>query len=183
MFKIDNTAEICGERNKSKMSAKFDTRFELVCDILDRYECKSTNLIPIMQEIQEAYSYLPEDVMTYVATALEISPGSVYGVATFYSHFTLAPKGKYIIKVCDGTACHVKKSTEIIDYLEGELGLNKNKNTTDDLMFTLDAVACLGACGIAPVVVVNHEVHSSMNVAKTKELLDIIRKEEAKNAQ
>jgi len=165
------------------MSAKFDTRFELVCDILDRYECLSTNLIPILQEIQETYSYLPEDVMTYVATALEISPGAVYSVATFYSHFTLTPKGKYVIKVCDGTACHVKKSTDIINYLEKELGLSKSKNTSDDLMFTLDCVACLGACGIAPVVVVNDEVHSSMNVDKTKELLENIRKEEAKNAK
>jgi len=163
------------------MSVKFDTKFELVCDILDRHECKPTNLIPILQEIQEAYSYLPEDIMTYVATALELSPGAVYGVATFYSHFTLSPKGKYVVKVCDGTACHVKKSTDIIKAFEKELGLNPEKKTSDDLMFTLEEVACLGACGIAPVVVVNEDVYPSMTVEKTIELVAKIRKEEVEN--
>ncbi|MDR2729909.1 MAG: NAD(P)H-dependent oxidoreductase subunit E [Treponema sp.] len=163
------------------MAGDFGKKFELVCDILDRYERDSGNLIAILQEIQEAYSYLPEDIMTYVATALEISPGAVFGVATFYSHFTLEPKGKYIIKVCDGTACHVKKSTDIIKMLEGELGLNQSKKTTDDLMFTLETVACLGACGLAPAVVVNEEVHGAMNVEKTKVIIEKIKKEEAAN--
>ena len=163
------------------MSAEFGTKFEMVCDILDRYERKSSNLIAILQEIQAAYAYLPEDIMTYVATALEISPGSVFGVATFYSHFTLEPKGKYVIKVCDGTACHVKKSADIIKTLESELGLNADKTTSDDLMFTLETVACLGACGLAPVVVVNDDVYGSMNIEKTKALLETIRKGEAEN--
>jgi NADH-quinone oxidoreductase subunit E len=163
------------------MSTKFGTKFELVCDILDRHECKPSNLIAILQEVQEAYTYLPEDIMTYVATALKISPGIVYGVATFYSHFTLTPKGKYIIKVCDGTACHVKKSTDIIKLLEKELKLSPEKNTSDDMMFTLESVACLGACGIAPVIVINEDVYGSMTVDKTKEVIDKIRKEEAIN--
>jgi len=163
------------------MNRAFATKFELVCDVLDRYERNPSNLIAILQEIQEAYAYLPEDIMTYVATALEISPGTVFGVATFYSHFTLVPKGKYVIKVCDGTACHVKKSTDIIKTLEKELGLNESKKTSDDLMFTLETVACLGACGLAPVVVVNEDVYGSMNIEKTKELLEKIRKEEAAN--
>ena len=120
--------------------------------------------------------------MTYVATALEISPSSVFGVATFYSHFTLEPKGKYVVKVCDGTACHVKKSLDIIKTLENELGLNESKKTSDDLMFTLETVACLGACGLAPVVVVNEDVYGSMNIEKTRELIDGIRKEETANA-
>jgi len=164
------------------MGKEFATKFELVCDILDRYERKPSNLIAILQEIQAAYSYLPEDIMTYVATALEVSPGSVFGVATFYSHFTLEPKGKYVIKVCDGTACHVKKSEEIIKTLQAELGLNESKQTSDDLLFTLETVACLGACGLAPVVVVNEDVYGSMNTEKTKELLEKIREEEAANA-
>ncbi|WP_461245964.1 NADH-quinone oxidoreductase subunit NuoE family protein [Treponema sp. R6D11] len=164
------------------MKNEFGTKFEMVCDILDRHERNPSNLIAILQEIQDAYSYLPEDIMTYVATALGISPGTVFGVATFYSHFTLDPKGKYIIRVCDGTACHVKKSSEIIDYLEKELGLNKIKKTTPDMLFTLETVACLGACGIAPVVVINEEVHGSMNKDKTKELIDKIKKEETVNA-
>jgi len=164
------------------MKNEFGTKFEMVCDILDRHEHNPSNLIAILQEIQEAYSYLPEDVMTYVATALGISPGTVFGVATFYSHFTLDPKGKYVIKVCDGTACHVKKSSDIINALEKELGLSKTKKTSDDMLFTLETVACLGACGIAPVVVINEEVHGSMNTEKTKELLEKIRKGETVNA-
>jgi len=164
------------------MGHTLETKFELVCDVLDRYKRNPSNLIAILQEIQAAYSYLPEDIMTYVATALEISPGSVFGVATFYSHFTLEPKGKYVIKVCDGTACHVKKSADIIKTLENELGLNENKKTSDDLMFTLETVACLGACGLAPVVVVNEDVHGAMNPEKTKELIQKIREEAVANA-
>ena len=163
------------------VSHDFGTKFELVCDILDRYERNPNNLIAILQEIQEAYSYLPENIMTYVATALEISPGSVFGVATFYSHFTLEPKGRYVVKVCDGTACHVKKSEDIIKTLESELGLNKDKKTSDDLLFTLETVACLGACGLAPVVVVNEDVYGAMNTEKAKELIERIRREAAAN--
>jgi NADH-quinone oxidoreductase subunit E len=139
-------------------------------------------LIAILQEVQEAYSYLPEDIMAYIATALAVPPGTVFGVATFYSHFTLEPKGKYIIKVCDGTACHVRKSTEIIKTIEKELGLNEKKKTSDDLLFTFETVACLGACGLAPVVVINDEVHGSMNPEKTKALLAKIIEEEKANA-
>ena len=164
------------------MNAQFATKFERVCDILDRYERKSENLIAILQEIQEAYSYLPEDIMTYVATALEISPGTVFGVATFYAHFTLEPKGKYVIKVCDGTACHVKKASDIIRTLQDELGLNEGKKTSDDLLFTLEVVACVGACGIAPVIMVNEDVYGAMNPEKTRELIAEIKKGEAANA-
>ena len=163
------------------MNRELGTKFELVCDVLDRYKRNPSNLIAILQEIQEAYSYLPEDIMTYVATALEISPGTVFGVATFYSHFTLVPKGKYVIKVCDGTACHVKKSTDIIKTLQAELGLSESKKTSDDLMFTLETVACLGACGLAPVVVVNDDVYGAMNPEKTRGIIENIRKEEAAN--
>jgi len=160
---------------------ELSTKFETVCAILEKYENNSHMLIAILQEIQSAYAYLPEDVMNYVATALNITPGSVFGVATFYSHFTLEPKGKYVIKVCDGTACHVRKSTDIIRTLENELGLSEKKQTSDDMMFTLETVACLGACGLAPVIVVNEDVHGGMTKDKTIELLKKIREEEAAN--
>ncbi len=88
--------------------------------------------------------------MTYVATALGVSPGAVFGAATFYSHFTLEPKGKNVIRVCDGTACHVKKSEDLLKAIEKELGLSRKKKTSQDMLFTLETVACLGACGIAP---------------------------------
>ena len=161
---------------------EFSTKFESVCAILEKYDCNPHRLITILQEIQAKYSYLPEDVMTYVAMALGITPGSVFGVATFYSHFTLEPKGKYVIKVCDGTACHVRKSTDIIRTLENELGLSEKKKTSDDMLFTLETVACLGACGLAPVVVVNEDVHGAMTKEKTIELIKNIREGEASNA-
>ena len=164
------------------MSSDFGTKFEIVCDILDRYERNPDNLISVLQEVQGAYSYLPEDVMTYVATALGITPGTVFGVATFYSHFALEPKGKYVILVCDGTACHVKKSEDIIKAIRSELGLSEDKNTTEDLMFTLEVVACVGACGIAPVVVINEEVYSTMNVEKTIAVINEIREGKTANA-
>ena len=162
-------------------SQTLSSKFETVCTVLDKYERNPHRLVTILQEIQEAYSYLPEDVMTYVATALSISPSSVFGVATFYAHFTLEPKGKYIVKVCDGTACHVRKSGDIIKTLEKELGLSDKKKTSDDMMFTLETVACLGVCGLAPVIVVNEEVYGAMTVEKTVELVNTIREEEAAN--
>ena len=161
------------------MSREFGQKFEKVCDVLDRHERKPNNLIAILHEVQETYSYLPEDIMTYVATALEISPGTVFGVATFYSHFTLEPKGKYVVRVCDGTACHVRKSGGIIQTIEKELSLTGNKRTSDDGLFTLETVACLGVCGLAPVVVVNDEVHGAMTPEKTIVLIQQIREEEA----
>jgi len=160
---------------------ELSTKFETVCAVLEKYGRDPHMLITILQEIQSAYSYLPEDVMTYVATALGITPGTVFGVATFYSHFTLEPKGKYVIKVCDGTACHVRKSTEIIKTLEKELGLSEKKQTSDDMLFTLESVACLGACGLAPVIVVNEDVYGAMTKEKTIELIKKIREEEAAN--
>ena len=160
---------------------EFGTKFESVCAVLDKYECDPHMLIAILQEIQSAYSYLPEDVMTYVATALGVTPGTVFGVATFYSHFTMEPKGKYVIKVCDGTACHVRRSTKIIKTLEKELGLAKGRRTTDDMLFTLETVACLGACGLSPVIVVNEDVHGMMTVDKTVDLVKSIREGEAAN--
>ncbi|SHI02614.1 NADH-quinone oxidoreductase subunit E [Sporobacter termitidis DSM 10068] len=149
--------------------------------ILDRYDRNPSKLIPILQDIQAEYQYLPEEIMSLVAAELDISPSTVYGVSTFYSHFTLERKGKHILKVCDGTACHVKKSEGILKLLEKELGLGKDVKTTADRLFTLETVACLGACGLAPVVVVDDKVHGLMTPEKTQELLDNIRKEETAN--
>lgn len=160
------------------MGKDFSAKFDRVCEILDKYECNPNRLIAILQEIQEEYAYLPEDIMTYTATALGVSPGSVFGVATFYSHFTLEPKGKYVIKVCDGTACHVRKSGDILKVLSEELGLSATNKTSSDMLFTLETVACLGACGLAPVVVVNDSVHGSMTKEKTLDLINKIKSEE-----
>lgn len=156
--------------------------FDAVCEVLDRYNKDANKLIPILQDIQEQYKYLPEDIMTFVSTALGISSSTVYGVATFYAHFTLEPKGKHVIKVCDGTACHVKKSGAIIEALEKDLKLSKGKMTTEDGLFTLETVACLGACGLAPVLVIDEKVHGAMTPESTLALLNAI-KEAEKNEQ
>jgi NADH-quinone oxidoreductase subunit E len=155
-------------------------QFAKVCDILDRHQRNSSRLIPILQEVQGEYRYLPEEVLTFVATSLGLPPARVFGVATFFSHFTLKPRGKYTIRLCDGTACHVRDLVAILEALYGRLKLSAERNTTPDMLFTVETVSCLGACGLAPVVVVNEEVHGPMNPEKAVELIDaIVAKESA----
>jgi len=158
-------------------------RFEAVVAILDRYERDPSRLIPILQAVQEEYRYLPEEILTYVAVSLDLSPAKVYGVATFYGHFSLEAKGKYVIKVCDGTACHVKGSTGLVEALRAELGLEGKKKTTDDLLFTLETVSCLGACGLAPVMTVNDEVHGLATPAAALGIVRSIREKEASDGR
>lgn len=153
-------------------------KIERVKEILDRHERQSSHLIPILQEVQEVYRYLPKEIMNYVAQALELPPGKVYGVATFYSHFALEPKGKYLIRLCDGTACHVRGSEPILHALREKLGLTEEKPTSDDMMFTIETVSCLGACGLAPVVVINEDVHGQVTPDKAVKLVDDILKAE-----
>ena len=154
-------------------------RFETVVAVLDRYERDSARLIPILQAIQEEYRYLPEEIMTYVATALDISPAKVYGVATFYGHFSLEPKGKYVVKICDGTACHVKGSGALIDTLRSEFQLEGKAKTTPDMLFTLETVSCLGACGLAPVMVINEDVHGLITPEEALKIIHEIKTKEA----
>lgn len=147
-------------------------------EIIERNNSDKARLIPILQEVQEAYRFLPPQVLTYIATALNMPVAEVYGVATFYAHFSLEAKGKYIIKVCDGTACHVKGSSRLLDTLNASLGLNNKKHTTDDMMFTVEAVSCLGACGLAPVMVVNEKVYGEVSAKRCEEILAEIRETE-----
>ena len=153
-------------------------QFTSVLRILESFHYDSAKLVPILQAVQEEYRYLPEEVMTFVATALDIPPARVFGVATFYSHFALEPKGKYVVRICDGTACHVKGSQDIVDALTERLKLPKGKKTTADMMFTLETVSCLGACGLAPAVVINEDVHGQMDAERTRALIDQICVEE-----
>lgn len=153
--------------------------FSKVCEILERFDRQPSKIIPILQAVQEEYRYLPEEIMTFVATSLGISPARVFGVATFYSHFSLEPKGKYIIKVCDGTACHVKGSSGLIDVIRRELKLSEKEHTTEDLLFTLETVSCLGACGLAPAVVINEKVFGQVSKKQMKDLIDEYKAKEA----
>ena len=134
-----------------------------------------------MQDIQQEYHYLPQEALCYIADQLKLPEAKVYSVATFYENFSLEPKGKYVIKICDGTACHVRKSVPILEEFRKSLGLSDSKHTTDDMMFTLETVSCLGACGLAPVCTVNDKVHPSMTPEKAKELIQTLKQEEASN--
>ena len=154
-------------------------RFEKVCAILNRFGRRPSGLIPILQAIQHEYLYLPEEVLTYVATSLDVPPARVFGVATFYAHFALEPKGKHVIRICDGTACHVKQSLPVLDALRAKLGTSEKNKTTPDMLFTLETVACLGACGLAPVVVIDEQVYGQITSERAVALVDEIKMQEA----
>jgi len=154
-------------------------KFEKVVSILDRYSRRPSGLIPILQAIQHEYQYLPEEVLTYVATSLDVPPARVYGVATFYAHFALEPKGKHVIRICDGTACHVKQSLPVLNALHEKLGTSEKNKTTADMMFTVETVACLGACGLAPVIVVDEQVYGQITPEQAVALVDEIKAMEA----
>lgn len=151
------------------------TYYDKADEIIESHGPKAASLIPIIQDIQTEYRYLPPELLSYVAGKLEISEAKAYSVATFYENFSFEPKGKYIIKVCDGTACHVRKSIPILERLYTELGLSKEKATTDDMMFTLETVSCLGACGLAPVLTVNDKVYPAMTPDAAAELVHELR--------
>jgi NADH-quinone oxidoreductase subunit E len=150
-------------------------KFENVCKILNRFGRRPSGLIPILQAIQHEYQYLPEEVLTFVATSLDVPPARVFGVATFYAHFALEPKGKHVIRICDGTACHVKQSLPVLNALREKLGTSEKNKTTPDMMFTVETVACLGACGLAPVVVIDEQVYGQITPERALGLVEDIR--------
>lgn len=170
--------ETSGSTTSQSSAATPVREFDMVVKILDDYHYNSEKLIPILHAVQEEYRYLPEAVMMYVANALGISPSRVYGVATFYTHFALAPKGKYLIRVCDGTACHVKGSMNMYETINKLLSLSDGRSTTDDLMFTVETVSCLGACGLAPVMMINSDVYGQLTEMKLKDILSAIQERE-----
>lgn len=155
--------------------------FSVVDEILARHNAEEKAIITILQELQEHYRYLPHEIFPYLAKAMKVSEARLYSVATFYENFSLDPKGHFVIKVCDGTACHVRKSIPILDRLRQDLGLSASVSTTEDLSFTVETVSCLGACGLAPVITVNDKVYPAMTPDKASALLKEL-KEEWNNA-
>lgn len=147
--------------------------------ILEDHHYDPSSVIAVMQAIQREYHYLPEEMLSYIAKRLKISEAKIYGVATFYENFSLEPKGKYVIKVCDGTACHVRKSVPILEEFRAQLNVSAQKPTTPDMLFTVETVSCLGACGLAPVCTVNDKVHPAMTPEKARELIADLRREAA----
>lgn len=154
-----------------------------VCDqkkldeILAKYDWDPGRIIAILQDTQEEYHYLPREAFEYYAEKLQMSRAKVFSIATFYENFSLVPKGKYVIRICDGTACHVRKSVPILERLRDDLALSAAKKTTDDLSFTVETVSCLGACGLAPVLTVNDKVYPSMTPDKASALIKELKEE------
>ena len=148
---------------------------EEIKEIMTAYKEEKDNLIPILNEIQEKYGYIPKLAQLEVSKYLNIPMAEIFGVITFYSRFTLEPKGKYNISVCLGTACFVKGSQSILDRLKERLNLEEGK-TSSDGKFSIDTTRCVGACGIAPVFTVNDEVYGHATVKKLDEVLDGLEK-------
>ena len=150
-------------------------KYAALQQVIDELKNEPGCLMPIMQRAQDIFGYLPEDVQNIIAKGLDIPVSDVYGVATFYAQFNLEPKGKYIISVCLGTACYVKGAQQIIDKFSEILGVKPGETTADGL-FTIDALRCIGACGIAPAVTINGKVYPKMTVdavaGVVKEYLD-----------
>ncbi|MBE0480940.1 MAG: NADH-quinone oxidoreductase subunit NuoE [Dehalococcoidia bacterium] len=142
-----------------------------VGEILARFKGDSSELIPVLQKVQEAFGYLPEESMKQIARFLGIRESSVFGVATFYAQFKLVPTGRNIIKVCRGTGCHVRGAPQLLGELEKRLGV-KAGETTPDLEYSLETVACFGSCALAPVVVVNDQVYGRMTLPKVRKLVE-----------
>ena len=132
--------------------------------ILDKYRDQKGNLLPILQQINIEFRYLPEDILRYLSDELDVHLADIYNIVTFYNAFNLEPRGKHIITVCIGTACHVQGASGLIEALEDELGI-KVGETTKDMNFTLETARCFGCCGLAPVITVNEEVHGKLKRA------------------
>jgi len=144
--------------------------------VLSKYsENDPSALIPILQDIQDIHGYLPEQELKRVSTHSGLPMSRIYGVATFYNQFRLQPLGKYVIRVCRGTACHVKGSFDILTTLETELNI-KAGETTKDMLFTIETVACIGACSIAPVIAVGEEFYGNLDAKSVKKLLRDLKK-------
>ena len=147
---------------------------------MEEFGREESSLIAILQAAQEHYRFLPKQIFPYLSGKLGISEAKIFGVASFYENFSLEEKGKYVIKVCDGTACHVRRSTAILDELKKVLKLAEGQKTTADNLFTLETVSCLGACGLAPVMMINETVYPSMTPDKVNTIIKEIK--EAENA-
>ena len=152
--------------------------FGFIDSVLQKYGCDKTRVIAIMQEIQNEYKFLPKDALKYIAEKIGESEAELYGVATFYENFSMNEKGKYIIKVCNGTACHVRKSDDVQEALYAATGLTPEEHMSKDGLFTIERVSCLGACGLAPVCTVNDFVHASMTPEKVHALVQELKEAE-----
>lgn len=144
--------------------------WEAIHTLIDKYRQTKWGLIPLLQEIQEAVGYIPPEAIEPVADGLKLHPSEVQGVITFYAGFTLKPRGKWVLRVCRGTACHVKGSQNILRLMQQETGLREGQ-TSEDYTFSLETVACLGACFLAPTMMVNRDYYGKLSPTKVSSIL------------
>ena len=149
----------------------------LINDVLDKYASVKGSLITILQKTQEIYGYIPTDAIYYIAEKTGLTPAKILGVATFYSQFRFTAVGKYLIMICKGTACYVNGAERIIEAVQEELGIGDNQ-TTEDGLFSLSLVSCLGCCSLAPVMMINEDTYGSLTPDKVKKILRDIREKE-----
>lgn len=152
---------------------------EEVGELIRRYNCERSELISILHDVQDAYNYLPADALRIVARKLGMREIEVLGVASFYKSFSLTPRGKHLVNVCMGTACHVRGSPRILDEIQRKLGVRSGE-TTEDWLFTLRTVNCVGACALGPIIIIDDEFHGQMKVDRTGRLIKKISKQESK---
>jgi NADH:ubiquinone oxidoreductase subunit E len=153
---------------------------EKLQEIIEKHMTDKWGLIPLLQEVQEVFGYVPPDAIDPIAAALNMYPSQVQGVITFYSGFSLKPKGKFVLRVCRGTACHVKGSRGILRLMKRELALDEGE-TSPDYQFTLETVACLGACFLAPTMMVNRDYFGKLNPTKITSIIDQYGKDKGEN--
>ena len=164
---VSNIIYITPDKEKIEISVK---DMEIMDNIVKDYEASETSLVPVLQKANDTFNHLPEPVLKYTAEKLAIPLSIVYRIATFYNAFSLEPRGKHIITICLGTACHVKGVEKITAKFESELGI-KRGNTTKDMSFTLETVRCIGCCGLAPVLKIGEDIHGLISKNKVTELL------------
>ena len=146
--------------------------WEQLAVLLDKYRGTKGSVIPVLQQAQEIFGYLPKDVLVHISKEIDVPISQIYGVVTFYAQFHLAPRGENIIRSCQGTACHVRGAKAVLVSIKEKLGLKDGQATTPDLKFTLETVACIGACGLAPVFMVNDDTHGRLTPESVGPILD-----------
>lgn len=157
--------------SKSKISSNKVADFKKLLPIIKKYKEKSGSLITILQRTQELYGYLPREALEYISNKTQVPLVNIYGVSTFYSQFHLKLRGKHIIRICEGTACHVRGADEIFSIIKEILGVDKGE-TTKDFKFTLESVACLGVCYLAPVMMIDDNYFGKLDPTRIKEILN-----------
>ncbi len=155
-----------------------DIRYVTLDAMLQKYLHTTGKIIPVLQETQDIFGYVPEDVIKIIADTLKIPSSEIYGIATFYGQFHLQARGKNIIRICTGTACHVQGGGKVLESIIETLGLEKGMITTEDLAFTIEPVACLGACGMAPVMMVNEDTYGRVSPDQVPEIIALYAEKE-----